>query len=46
MKPMELYQMLKQMGIEFDVVEIGEGIRTLNIVVEEEDLDDEEANKC
>ena len=37
MKSMELYQMLKQMGIEFDVVEIGEGIRTLNFMVDEDE---------
>ena len=32
----QLYDLLKKAGIEFDVVEVFEGLRTINIVVEEE----------
>jgi hypothetical protein len=32
----QLYDLLEKAGIEFDVVEVFEGLRTINIVVEEE----------
>ena len=31
----QLYDLLEEAGIEFDVVEVFEGLRTINIVVEE-----------
>lgn len=33
----QLYDLLEKAGIEFDVVEVFEGLRTINIVVEEEE---------
>lgn len=33
----QLYDLLEKAGIEFDVVEVFEGLRTINIVVEEGD---------
>jgi hypothetical protein len=32
----QLYDLLEEAGIEFDVVEVFEGLRTINVVVEEE----------
>ena len=32
----QLYDLLVKPGIEFDVVEVFEGLRTINVVVEEE----------
>jgi len=32
----QLYDLLEEAGIEFDGVEVFEGLRTINIVVEEE----------
>jgi hypothetical protein len=32
----QLYDLLEKAGIEFDVVEVFEGLRTINVVVEEE----------
>ena len=36
MTPTKLYELLDQAGIEFDIVEIFEGVRFLRVVVEEE----------
>lgn len=33
----QLYDLLEEAGIEFDVVEVFEGLRTISIVVEEGD---------
>jgi len=44
MTAMELYKALHEAGIDFEVVEIGEGLRVLSIVVDEvsnEELADE-----
>lgn len=32
----QVYDLLEEAGIEFDVVEVFEGLRTINFVVEEE----------
>ena len=32
----QLYDLLEEAGIEFDVVEVFDGLRTINVVVEEE----------
>ena len=36
MTPTKLYELLDQAGIEFDIIEIFEGVRFLRVVVEEE----------
>lgn len=33
----QLYDLLEKAGIDFDVVEVFEGLRTINVVVEEEE---------
>tara|TARA_R110000868_G_scaffold95800_1_gene263323 strand:- start:179 stop:316 length:138 start_codon:yes stop_codon:yes gene_type:complete len=33
----QLYELLEKAGIEFDVVEVFEGLRTINVVVEGEE---------
>ena len=40
----ELYSILNKMGVEFDLIEIFEGSRFLQIEVDEEDLDEQEVN--
>lgn len=35
MKAMELYELLNQIGLQFEVVEIFEGVRILRVCVEE-----------
>lgn len=41
MKPEELYALLDAHGIEYEVVEIFEGLRILSIEVNDEDEDEE-----
>jgi hypothetical protein len=36
----KLYELLEKAGVQFDVVEVFEGLRTINVVVDEEDEDD------
>ena len=42
MTPEKLYELLDKAGVEFEIVEIFEGLRTLNFMVDEEDEEDEE----
>lgn len=37
MTAMDLYDLLTKAGVQFDVVEIFEGLRVINVEVEEED---------
>ena len=37
----ELYEKLDELGITFEVVEIFEGLRVINVVVKEEDEDED-----
>ena len=37
MKPMELYELLNNAGVDYEVVEIFEGVRFVRVVVEEEE---------
>jgi len=41
MTSMDLYKKLKQAGIEFEVVEIFEGARLLEFLVDEENLEEQ-----
>jgi hypothetical protein len=40
MKAMELYELLNNAGVHFEVVEIMDGLRVINVVVDEFDDDD------
>jgi len=40
MKAMELYELLNNAGVEFEVVEIMDGLRVINVVVDEFEDDD------
>ena len=40
MTPMELYELLNNAGVDYEVVEIFEGARFIRVVVEEEDTDE------
>ena len=46
MTPNEVYDVLDRIGAEYDIVEIGEGIRVLNIYVDEptEEVEDEQTD--
>lgn len=33
----QLYDLLEEAGVEFEVVEIFDGLRTINVVIQEED---------
>jgi hypothetical protein len=41
MTPMELYELLNKAGVDYEVVEIFEGVRLVRVVVEEEEEDEE-----
>ena len=41
MTAQELYDLLDKAKVEFEIVEIFEGLRTLNFVVDEDDEDEE-----
>jgi hypothetical protein len=40
MKAMELYELLNNAGVDFEVVEIMDGLRVINVVVDEFEDDD------
>jgi hypothetical protein len=40
MKAMELYELLNNAGVQFEVVEIMDGLRVINVVVDEFEDDD------
>jgi len=40
MIPMELYELLNNAAVKFEVIEIFDGVRVLSIHVEEEDVDE------
>jgi len=42
MTAQDLYDLLDKAKVEFEIVEIFEGLRTLNFMVDEEDEDEEE----
>jgi len=42
MTPNKLYSLLDNAGIQYDVVEIFEGLRTISFVVEEENEDEQD----
>lgn len=42
MTAQELYDLLDKAKVEFEIVEIFEGLRTLNFMVDEEDEDEED----
>lgn len=41
MTPMELYEELNKLDVKFEVMEIYDGLRTINFMVDEEELDEE-----
>jgi hypothetical protein len=44
MKAMELYELLNNAGVKFEVVEIMDGLRVINVIVDE--FTDEEINNA
>jgi hypothetical protein len=39
MTPMELYEVLNQLDVDYEVMQIFDGIRTINFMVDEEEED-------
>ena len=42
MTPMELYEELNRLDVKFEVMQIFDGLRTINFMVDEEELDEEQ----
>ena len=40
MKPQELYELLDKAGVDYEVIEIFEGVRFIRVVVEEEESEE------
>jgi hypothetical protein len=40
MTPMELYELLNNAGVDYEVTEIFEGVRYVRVIVEEENTDE------